>query len=91
MDENKRRGVRLEDLVTPMLDPWAEGRLPKAVTMNAFNDGGMGMPEEIDDIEYYRLKIASLYDAQMPKKEKAAGKGKPSLAEPVKPERQEVE
>ena len=48
-----------------LAEAWAEGRLPEEVTANALYDGGMGMPEEIDLIEYYRLKIAEAYNIRV--------------------------
>jgi len=60
--------------------------LPEEVTENALADGGMAMPEYIDDIEYYRLKIESLYNAGGPKDE-TAQKAVPSPAEPEKPKK----
>ena len=44
-----------------LAEVWEEGRLPEEVTANALYDGGMAMPEEIDTVEYYRLKIAEAY------------------------------
>jgi len=67
-------------------DPWRTDRLPEEVTENALADGGMAMPEYIDDIEYYRLKIESLYNAGGPKDE-TAQKAVPSPAEPEKPKK----
>lgn len=69
----------------PQSDPWESNELPEEVTTNSLHDEGMGMPEEIDDIEYYRLKIASLYNAGRPK-DATAQEAEPS---PVEPKEQE--
>ena len=71
----------------PQRDPWESNELPEEVTTNSLHDEGMGMPEEIDDIEYYRLKIASLYNAGRPKDE-TPQEAVPSPAESEEPKEQ---
>ncbi len=70
----------------PQRAPWESNELPEEVTTNSLYDEGMGMPEEIDDIEYYRLKIASLYNAGRPK-DATAQEAEPSSAEPKEQKR----